>query len=151
MSVPIGPGARVTLRFSLALAGGGLIDEVMDEPATFDVGDGTLLPGFERAMFGMKAGERADLPISCEQGFGAPNDDNVHIIRRAEFSNKLALEEGLVVSFSDADGKELPGVITRLFTDTVEVDFNHPLAGKALLFSVEIVAVEQISDDILRV
>ena len=149
-SVPIGPGTRVTLTFKLALPAGDVIDSTGDELATFEVGDGSLLPGFESVMYGMKAGDSAELPISAEQGFGLPNDENVHMMKRALFEVSQDLVEGLVVSFGDGEGGERPGVVNRLFDDLVEVNFNHPLAGQDLLFSVQIKQVEQISNEILR-
>lgn len=149
-NVPIGPGTRITLMFKLALAHGDVIDSTGDESATFEVGDGSLLPGFESAMYGMKAGESAELPIAAEQGFGLPNEENVHMMKRTLFTVSEELVEGLVVSFSDGEGGERPGVVKRVFDELVEVDFNHPLAGQDLLFSVQIKRVEQISDEILR-
>ena len=150
-SVPIGPGTRVTLIFKLALSTGDVIDSTGDESAIFEVGDGSLLPGFESAMYGMKAGDSAELPIAAEQGFGVSNDENVHMMKRTLFEVSQDLIEGLVVSFADGEGGERPGVVNRLFDDLVEVDFNHPLAGQDLMFSVQIKQVEQISDEILRV
>ena len=149
-SVPIGPGTRVTLTFKLALPTGDVIDSTGDELATFEVGDGSLLPGFESVMYGMKAGDSAELPIAAEQGFGLPNDENVHMMKRALFEVSQDLVEGLVVSFADGEGGERPGVVNRLFDDLVEVNFNHPLAGQDLVFSVQIKQVEQISNEILR-
>jgi len=149
-NVPIGPGTRVTLNFTLALSAGDVIDSTGDEPATFEVGDGSLLPGFESAMFGMKAGDSAELPIAADRGFGLPNEENVHMLKRALFEVSEDLVEGLVVSFADGEGGERPGVVKRLFDEMIEIDFNHPLAGQDLLFSVQIKHVEQISDEILR-
>ena len=149
-NVPIGPGTRVTLIFKLALASGDIIDSTGDESATFEVGDGSLLPGFEAAMYGMKAGDSGELPIAAEQGFGLPNEENVHMMKRALFDVSQELVEGLVVSFADGEGGERPGVVKRLFDELVEVDFNHPLAGQDLLFSVQVKQVEQISAEILR-
>jgi FKBP-type peptidyl-prolyl cis-trans isomerase SlpA len=149
-NVPIGPGTRVTLIFKLALAAGDVIDSTGDESATFEVGDGSLLPGFEAAMYGMKAGDSGELPIAAEQGFGLPNEENVHMMKRALFDVSQELVEGLVVSFADGEGGERPGVVKRLFDELVEVDFNHPLAGQDLLFSVQVKQVEQISAEILR-
>ena len=99
-NVPIGPGTRVTLIFKLALSAGDVIDSTGDESATFEVGDGSLLPGFEAAMYGMKAGDSGELPIAAEQGFGLPNEENVHMMKRALFDVSQELVEGLVVSFA---------------------------------------------------
>jgi FKBP-type peptidyl-prolyl cis-trans isomerase SlpA len=101
-------------------------------------------------MYGMKAGDSGELPIAAEQGFGLPNEENVHMMKRALFDVSQELVEGLVVSFADGEGGERPGVVKRLFDELVEVDFNHPLAGQDLLFSVQVKQVEQISAEILR-
>lgn len=150
MSIPIGPGTRVTLKFALSLDSGELVDDSAGKPASFIVGDETLLPGFEKAMFGMKAGDSAELSIPADQGFGQPNEDNVHVLNKRLFTGDYELEEGLVVSFADGDGQERPGVVVQVFEETVKIDFNHPLAGRDLQFSVEIVDVQQISNTILR-
>lgn len=72
------------------------------------------------------------------------------MMKRKLFEVSQNLVEGLVVSFADGEGGERPGVVNRLFDDLVEVDFNHPLAGQDLLFSVQIKQVEQISAEIVR-
>ena len=145
--VPVGPGTRVTLKFSLSLPSGETIDHA--ESATFEVGDGSLLPGFESAMFGMKAGESASHEIEARHGFGEPNEDNVHKMKQINFSD-MDLVQGLVVSFKDGEGNELPGVVKEILSELVVVDFNHPLAGKDLLFQVKIFNVEQVSSQIVR-
>ncbi|MEX2326697.1 MAG: FKBP-type peptidyl-prolyl cis-trans isomerase, partial [Pseudomonadales bacterium] len=116
----------------------------------FTVGDGNLLPGFERAMFGLRPGESQVLPISAGNGFGAHNTRNVQRMPRENFSKDLELEAGLIVSFADQQKSELPGVVTGVSETMVEVDFNHPLAGKDLEFEVEILEVEQVSNEIAR-
>lgn len=149
-NIPVGPGTQVTLTFELSLASGEHVDGTGGKPATFVVGDGSLLPGFERAMFGMLAGESAVLAIQPEDGFGAPNPENVHVLKRSDFGRDMELTPGLVVSFSDPERQELPGVVSRVFGDSVEVDFNHPLAGLDLTFEVSIMDVEQVSQEIVR-
>ena len=78
-TVPVGPGTRITLKFALFLKHGDLIDSTGDKPASCVIGDESLLPGFERAMFGMRAGEKEIFEISPENGFGVPNPENIHI------------------------------------------------------------------------
>jgi len=139
--IVIGPETTVTLHFEIRLENGEVVDSNFERaPATFTVGDGNMLAGFEAAMFGLKAGDRTILEITPEHGFGMPNPSNIQKIGRESFSG-MELEEGLVIAFQDASG-ELPGVI-RAFDDVnVEVDFNHPLAGKVLAFEVEILSVQ---------
>lgn len=142
-TLAVGDGTRVTLHFSLTLEDGTEIDSNFGgKPATFQVGDGSLLDGFERALYGMQAGESNTLVIPPEQGFGERNPQNIQRLSRSRFASDLPLEKGLVCSFADAGRGELPGVITQLEEDTITVDFNHPLAGRDIHFSVQILAVE---------
>ncbi len=138
----IGPGTQVTLHFSLSLEDGAVIDSNFDgEPATFKVGDSSLLPGFEQALFGLKAGDDKQLVIPAEHGFGQHNPENVHTVPRTQFPDGLTPEQGLMLSFADAQGNELPGVVSNFDEQTVTVDFNHPLAGRDIQFTVRIVDV----------
>ena len=138
----IGKGVQVTLHFAIKLENGDVVDSTFDkQPATFKVGDGNLLPGFEQALFGLKGGDKRSLPIMPEQGFGQPNPQNQQVMPRSQFKD-MELTEGLLVIFNDAANTELPGVV-KTFDDThVTIDFNHPLAGKTLTFDVEIIEVK---------
>lgn len=138
----IGPGTQVTLHFSLKLDDGSTVDSNFEsEPATFDVGDGSLLPGFEESLFGLQAGDERTFAITPEKGFGVHNPENIQELPRSQFPEDVELEEGLVLSFADAQQTELPGVVSAFDDTTVTVDFNHPLAGREIEFSVKIVDV----------
>jgi FKBP-type peptidyl-prolyl cis-trans isomerase SlpA len=140
----IGPDREVTLHFALKLESGDVVDSTFDKnPATFKVGDGNLLPGFEQAMFGLKAGDKRSIAIGPEQGFGQGNPQNVQTLPRNQFEG-MDLSEGLLVIFKDAANTELPGVVKSFTDETVVVDFNHPLAGKSLSFDVEIIDVKAV-------
>jgi FKBP-type peptidyl-prolyl cis-trans isomerase SlpA len=140
----IGQGAQVTLHFAIKLENGDVVDSTFDkQPATFKVGDGNLLPGFELALYGLESGDKRSLPIAPEQGFGQPNPQNVQVLPRSQFA-AMELSEGLLVIFTDAANAELPGVVKAFDDAQVTVDFNHPLAGKNLTFDVEIIAVESV-------
>ncbi len=142
-NLTLGPGTRVTLHFSLRLPDGEVIDSNFErEPATFTVGDGNLLQGFEKAIFGLQEGDRKTLTIKPEDGFGQRNPNNVQEIARNQFGADIQLEEGLMLSFADAQKTELPGVVKRFNDDVVTVDFNHPLAGRDIYFEVAILKVE---------
>lgn len=141
MTEQIGPGKRVTLHFSIALADGTLVDSTRERPtpAEFAVGDGSLLEGFEKSIFGLRAGDRRSVFIDAKRGFGEPNPDNVQVFNRLDFKD-MTPEPGLMISFTDRGG-ELPGVVTEVGEDTITVDFNHPLAGRDLVFEVDIIRV----------
>jgi FKBP-type peptidyl-prolyl cis-trans isomerase SlpA len=138
----IAAATQVTLNFAIKLDNGDVVDSTFDkQPATFKVGDGNLLPGFELALFGLKAGDKRTFAISPEQGFGQPNPQNVQVMPRSQFKD-MELSEGLLVIFNDAANAELPGMVQSFDDNQVSVDFNHPLAGKTLSFEVEIIAVQ---------
>lgn len=138
----IGPDRQVTLHFAIKLESGEVVDSTEGKaPATFTVGDGNLLPGFEQALYGLKVGDKRALAIAPEQGFGQPNPQNVQVMPRSNFEG-MELSEGLLIIFNDAANTELPGVVKAFDDAQVTIDFNHPLAGKLLTFEVDIVDVQ---------
>ncbi len=140
----IGPGKRVKLHFALRLSDGELIDSNFDRaPVVFTVGDGNLLPGFEQALFGLKAGDQRDVELAPEQAFGPVVEDNIQRFPRYRFPPDLELTKGLVIDFADAAGNTQAGVIIDWDASLVSVDFNHPLAGRQIHFNVHVHHVEK--------
>lgn len=141
----IGEGMEVTLHFTLKLEDGTVVDSTREkQPATFQVGDGNLPPGFESPLTGLTDGDSGSYTILPEHAFGQHNPQNVQRIPRDSFEGP-ELEEGLVMSFADAAGGELPGVVASIDEKQVEVDFNHPLAGRTLTFEVEVIEVRPVT------
>ena len=145
--IQIEPGSLGSLHFSLALTDGHVIDSNFAAPAAkFRLGDGNMLPGFEAVLIGLKPGQELETILEPEQAFGVVNPRNQHRFPVAKFKNLLedeliSTEVGAVVSFKDAAGFSLPGVIAEISDQTIAVDFNHPLAGKRIVFKANIVAV----------
>lgn len=141
--------SRVTLHFSLKLVTGELVDSNFDtQPASFTMGDGNLLAGFEQVLLGMTAGQQSSTLIPAEQAFGQAQADNIQQFRRHEIEATVAdtdvsLEPGLMLSFADAANGELVGVVDKIAAETVEVNFNHPLAGKDIIFEVQVIEFSQ--------
>jgi FKBP-type peptidyl-prolyl cis-trans isomerase SlpA len=105
-----------------------------------------MLPGFEQELLGLSKGDEIETALAAEQAFGAVNPANRHRFPIAKFRNLLEddlipTEVGAVVSFKDAGGFDLPGVIAELTESMVVVDFNHPLAGKEIVFKARINSV----------
>ena len=138
----IGTSSEVTLHFSLLLESGEEIDSTRNgSPATFTVGDGNLLPGFESALIGKAAGYSEQINLPAADAFGERNEKNVQLIDRGKFTHvNEPLAVGLMVSFQASEG-ELPGVVQDLYERTVKVDFNHPLSGLVIIFDVAILNV----------
>jgi FKBP-type peptidyl-prolyl cis-trans isomerase SlpA len=138
MSLTVDTGVKVTLHFSLGLEDGEIIDSnFAAQPATFTLGDGNLLPGFEATLKGLKVGDEREFVLTPADAFGQRNPENIQQVARSHFDGE-ELEPGAVFSFQNGDG-ELPGVVTAVDSDLVTVDFNHPLSGHTIIFRVAIV------------
>jgi FKBP-type peptidyl-prolyl cis-trans isomerase SlpA len=143
VDVPVSEGTRVFVNFSLSLEDGSEVDTNFGlDPVGFVVGDGSLLPGFEQLLFGMSAGQRQLFTVLPENAFGQPNESNVQYLPRDQFDEEAEMQIGLVYSFADASGGEVPGMIIAFDDEEVTVDFNHPLAGRTILFDVLVHRVE---------
>lgn len=142
MAEKITQTSLVLLHYSLALTDGTIIETSFDdEPLNINMYDSVLPEGMMLALIGLKAGDKQTLTLTPEQCFGFRDEDNIHDMPLSDFTSELKPEIGLTFNFGTPDGEDLPGTILAIKSDTVEVDFNHPLAGLSLVFSVNILEV----------
>ena len=134
-------GSKVQLHFSVAIENGVEIDNTRsrDEPVSLVIGDGNLLPGFEKALFGLRAGDRRTVSLPPGDAFGEWNPENVQRFDTVKFEQRT--EVGHMIEFEDKAKASLFGVVMSVEDDITEIDFNHPLAGKNITFAVEIFKV----------
>ena len=131
------------MHFSLALENGTQAISTFDEePLEFSMGDGTLQPGLELGLFGLRPGDEQTLTLTPDQAYGWHDEQMIHHMSLSDFDGKIKPEPGQLVAFSTAEGDEAPGIVLSVEDDQVEVDFNHPLAGHNVVYRVEILAVE---------
>ncbi|WP_026377018.1 FKBP-type peptidyl-prolyl cis-trans isomerase [Aestuariibacter salexigens] len=144
MSNEIGANSTIIMHFDLKLEDGSAVDStrVNNKPAKLTMGDGSLTANFESCLLGLKAGDKTSFTLLADEAFGKPNPDNIHHMDRSRFAMDTPLEEGAIISFSQMDGSEVPGIIRSVQGDSVTVDFNHPLAGQTVIFDVEIIQVD---------
>ena len=141
MNKAIGNDSLVTLHFSLNLEDGSIVDSNFEQDAvSFSMGDGSLLPSFESKLLGLSVDAEQTFILPAEEAFGEPNLDSIHPIDVKQFK-EMDLQEGLVVSFEGAGKRPMPGVVQKVEGEKAIVDFNHPLAGKTILFRVRIIAI----------
>jgi FKBP-type peptidyl-prolyl cis-trans isomerase SlpA len=142
MKFTITPGARVRMHFALALTDGTeAISTFADEPIDFTMGDGTLLPTLEVALYGLRAGDEQTLTLLPEQAYGPHDPALVHELSRAVFPDEMNPEPGKIVAFSLPDGNATAAAVVGVSGDAISVDFNHPLAGREVVFRVQILDV----------
>lgn len=144
--MPICEGSVVTLVYRMLDAEGVLLDE-SENPVSFTVGSGEILPAFEQALLGKEAGDTHAFTLQPEEAFGQYRPEWVFQIRREQLQgdSDQPLEVGEAVQLYLADGNEDTPILAyvRAFTDEmVELDANHPLAGKTLTYEVQILRVE---------
>lgn len=134
-------GAKVDLHFSVSIENGVEIDNTRSrkQPVSLVIGDGNLLEGFEKAIIGLHAGDRRTIFLTPEQAFGIWNPENIQKIDTVRFDPRPEL--GQIVEFEDKAKSSLFGVVKTVDDHVVEIDFNHPLAGKNIMFEVEIFKV----------
>lgn len=139
----IADGCKVTLHYALAMEDGSVIDSTFDgAPITFTMGDGTMISGLESALMGLKNDDSQSVSIPPQVGFGYPDPEAIQTMPLDEFPKDMAPEPGQIIAFNMPNGEEIPGTVLNVTDANVEVDFNHPLAGHEVIFTVKVVNVE---------
>ena len=111
------------------------------EPLAFIVGEGQVIPGFDRALLGMSVGDTKEVVIPAEDAYGERIEELVQTISRDQFNlGDVEPELGMSIEMRTPDGN-IPLVITGLTDTTVTLDANHPLAGESLHFALTLVEI----------
>ncbi len=132
----------VLMHYSIALTTGDMIESSFDdEPIEITMGKNHLTEGMELAIFGLKPGDTQTLTLTPEQCFGVRDEDNIHIMPLSDFPEGMKPDVGFTYAFGTDEDEDITGTIRRIQGDEVEVDFNHPLAGQSLVFTVEIIDI----------
>jgi FKBP-type peptidyl-prolyl cis-trans isomerase SlpA len=142
MQYAVDVGSTVTLHLALTLEDGSVAESTFDdEPLTFTMGDGTLVHGLELALYGLRPGDTQRLALYPEQAFGQYDPERIHRLPRSAFPADIELIPGNIIAFDTPEGDEIAGTLLSLDDRTVEVDLNHPLAGRRIIFDAEILDV----------
>ena len=110
-------------------------------PSTLQMGGGQLAECLEQRLIGLSEGERRVFELTAEEAFGARNPRLLERIARTALPADVALAENAVLEFSAPGGASFSGFLRQLDDTHALIDFNHPLAGKAIRFEVDIIAV----------
>ena len=133
----------VTVKYTGKLADGTVFDASPDDsPLSFIVGRGEVVKGFEAAVIDMSQGETKTVVIEPDQAYGESNPALTEEINRADLPEDLELTEGGQLNVTQDDGSTLLLMIDKVTEETVTLDANHPLAGKALTFVIEMLEVD---------
>lgn len=112
------------------------------EPLEFTLGQGMLIPGFENAVIDMKVNDKKTVDIPANEAYGDVKKELFHNVDKAQLPKDMDPEVGLGLVSKDAQGNEHQFKIAEVNEDHIIVDGNHPLAGKELVFDLELVEIK---------
>lgn len=136
-------GDTVKVHYTGKLKTGEVFDSSRDrgEPLEFTMGARQLIPGFEAAVKGMAPGDTANISISSDEAYGPLRDDLIQQVPRSQFPDDVELKEGMQFQIGQEDTESMIVTATEVADTFVTLDANHPLAGKDLEFSIELVEI----------
>jgi peptidylprolyl isomerase len=141
-------GDIVVVHYTGRLTDGSVFDSSEGrEPLQFEAGSGMVIPGFDNGIIGMTVGEKKTVHIPCAEAYGPANPDMIFTVNRLEIPDNIPLQVGGTLNMHNGQ-QTIPVVITKLTALQVELDANMPLAGKDLIFDIELVEVEDGSSPI---
>jgi len=112
------------------------------EPLAFTVGAGQMIKGFDAALPGMSVGDKKQVNIAATEGYGERSEDAMIDFPKENVPADMKLELGMSLTLTNQEGQPFPVVITEIKEESVLLDANHFLAGKALVFDIELVEIE---------
>lgn len=136
-------GDTVTLNYTGKLEDGSIFDSSLiegREPLKAKLGEGLLIPGFESGIIDMIVGDKKTIEIEAENAYGMPMADRIFEIPSSQVPPDVKVGEFL--SGSAPDGSAIQVKIVEVKDETVVLDANHPLAGKKLIFDLELLGIE---------
>ncbi len=112
------------------------------EPLEFTLGKGQIIPGFEKGLIDMKLNEKKTITIAKEEAYGDINDNLRQEVKRSELPEDIKPEVGMGLVSKSPDGQEMNLLVVEVKDESIVIDGNHPLAGKDLIFDLEVVEIK---------
>ena len=136
-------GDKVKVHYHGKLTSGETFDSSSGrEPLEFEVGSGSVIKGFEEGVTGMAIGEKKTINIPFDEAYGPVNPEMIIEMPKDRFPKDMEIEEGMPLMMSDQEGNQFQVTVTEIRDKVILLDANHPLAGKDLVFDLELVDIE---------
>ncbi|MGD8780504.1 MAG: peptidylprolyl isomerase [Ignavibacteria bacterium] len=134
-------GSKVKVHYTGKLEDGTIFDTSDGrEPLAFTVGEGQMIPGFEKGVMDLAVGEKKTVTIPPEEAYGQPQENMVLTVEKDKvFPPEIDPKVGEQYNLTRKDGGTLPVTVTNIVDEKVTLDANHHLAGKTLIFDIEVV------------
>jgi FKBP-type peptidyl-prolyl cis-trans isomerase SlyD len=140
----------VSMEYTLTVDGEVVDSSNENGPIDFIQGKGNIITGLEKALYDMKLDESKKVNVPAAEAYGEFDPEAVDEVPVADFPTDIPLEVGVELAVEDEDGDAMSAVIEEITKDTVTLNFNHPLAGKDLVFDVKIVGLRAATDEELE-
>ena len=135
-------GDKVKVHYTGKLKDGTVFDTSVErEPLEFEVGSGSLIPGFENGVIGMEPEEQKTVEIEASKAYGQVRDDLILEIKSEQLPADLNPKVGMELISQQPDGQQINVTVKEVKDDSIVIDANHKLAGKDLIFEIEVVEV----------
>ena len=136
-------GDTVTVHFTGKLENGKIFDTSRNgKPLEFTIGNDTMMPGFEKGILGMHVGDTKTFVVEPEDGYGSRHDELLLSVKRGDLNKEVSPTVGQSVQMKKpGEDSYFTAFVAEVNEETITIDANHPLAGKALTFDVELVAI----------
>jgi peptidylprolyl isomerase len=135
-------GDTVKIHYTGTLDDGSEFDSsVGSEPLEFSLGAGQVIAGFDSAVDGMTVGDSKTVTIPAGEAYGERHEQMIQQVPKSSLPDDMKPEVGTQLQSQSPDGQIMNFVVSEISDDTVTVDGNHPLAGQALTFAIELVAI----------
>ena len=138
----VGVGKKVTLDYTLNVDNKEVETSVGKLPLTYVVGNRNIIPGLEAQLNGMRINEERVVNVAAKDAYGDVDPKAFKEFPLTSLPKGLAPKVGMVLQATAPDGSKFPAMISAINGDKVQLNFNHPLAGKALTFKVKILKIE---------
>lgn len=112
------------------------------EPLEFTLGQGQIIPGFEKGLLNMKLNEKKTITIPKEEAYGDVNEALKQEVKKTELPQEIQPEVGMGLVSKTPDGREMNLRVVEVNDDSIVVDGNHPLAGEELIFDLEVLEIK---------
>jgi peptidylprolyl isomerase len=133
---------RVKVHYTGSLKDGTVFDSsAKRDPLEFTIGQGMVIPGFENGIIGMEVGDTKEITIPPDQAYGERKEDLVGVVDRTRLPENVNPEIGMVLQARSPEGETVNVMVTEVTDAGVTLDMNHPLAGKELVFEVNLIEV----------
>lgn len=135
-------GKKVKIDYTVMVGDDKVDSSEGKEPLEYVHGEKTIIPGLEKNLEGLKVGDSKDILVSAEEGYGAINSEAFKEFPKSELPPEITPQAGQMLSMQAENGETFPVRVSEVKEETLVLDFNHPLAGKELHFSVTVKEIQ---------